>query len=251
MNQWHPGSLVIVLAVRILSEQGLSHRGSGRVLQEPQPSLKGVVNVDLAVSANDDHSAGTVEIVSFRIPALEPGGGDHVHSVSEGLVLLKLYRDVLAELLLELLGSLLDGLLDDVIVLLARADLELGLVESVQTLKHETLEHLLVLALVLGTLGELLLGILEYAVEQLLAGAEDPEPRLVGDGGAGDLLGHGGLLELLLVLDVDGVGLLADELGLFDLELLVGLDLDLAGLLHGLLLDEGRHLAELIVDLGG
>jgi len=42
---------------------------------------------------------------------------------------------------------------------------------------------------------------------------------------------------------------LADELGLFDCELLVGLETDLVGLLHGFLADEGRHLLQLSGDL--
>lgn len=178
-------------------------------------------------------------------------GFHNVHSLRERVVLLDLCRDVLSKLLLVLLGGLLNCLLDNVVVLLARANLQLGLVEGVETFEQKALESLLVLALVLGTFSELLLGLLEYVVEHLLAGAENLESRLVGDSGAGDLLGHGGLLELLLVLGVDGVCLLANKLRLLDLELLVGLDLDLAGLLHGLLLDERRHLAELIVDLFG
>ena len=63
------------------------------------------------------------------------------------------------------------------------------------------------------------------------------------------MLRHAGLLELLLVGRVDGGRLLAHELGLLNCELLVGLEADFVGLLHGLLADEGRHLLELAGDL--
>ena len=42
---------------------------------------------------------------------------------------------------------------------------------------------------------------------------------------------------------------MAHELGLLNCELLVGLEADFVGLLHGLLADEGRHLLELAGDL--
>jgi hypothetical protein len=63
------------------------------------------------------------------------------------------------------------------------------------------------------------------------------------------LLRHGGLLELLLVRGVDGGGFLADELRFLDLELVVGLEADFVGLLHGFLADKGRHLLQLSGDL--
>lgn len=75
------------------------------------------------------------------------------------------------------------------------------------------------------------------------------QARPVGKRGAGDLLGHAGLLEFLLVEQVDSGGFLADELGFLDREFLVGLELDLAGFFKGFLSDEGGHLAEFPRDL--
>lgn len=173
----------------------------------------------------------------------------NVHVITQRVFLINLCRCILADLLLILLDSVVDCLLHDVEVLLPGANLQRWLIHGIETLQEKPLERLLVLALIFSTIRQLLLSVLIYVVQQNLSCREDLEPRLVGDGRTGDLLRHGGLLELLFILAVDGIGLLADKLGLFDLKFLVGLDFDLASLLHGFLLDERRHLAELIVDL--
>lgn len=54
------------------------------------------------------------------------------------------------------------------------------------------------------------------------------------------LLSDFGLLNLLFVLRVDVDSFLADDLGLFDGKLFVGLDLDLASLFNRFLFDEGH-----------
>lgn len=54
------------------------------------------------------------------------------------------------------------------------------------------------------------------------------------------LLSDLGLLDLLFILPVDVDGFLTDDLGLFDGELFVGLDLNLASLLNCFLFDESH-----------
>ena len=78
-----------------------------------------------------------------------------------------------------------------------------------------------------------------------LAGHSGPSAGLVGDGGACDLLGHGGGFELLLVGCVDGGLFLADELGFLNGEFFVRFNFDFFGFFHGFLLDECGHLLEL------
>lgn len=84
-----------------------------------------------------------------------------------------------------------------------------------------------------------------------MTGGKDLYTGFVGGGRAGDLLGHGGLLEFLLVLVIDGSDLLTDELGLFDSKLFVGLELDFTSFLEGFLTNEGGHLLQLGSDLEG
>ena len=59
----HPGSierLVVELAVRVLAEQRLSHGRQSAVLEDLEPGLKRVVDIDLAATTEDDQTTGTV-----------------------------------------------------------------------------------------------------------------------------------------------------------------------------------------------
>lgn len=51
--------LVEELAVGVGPKEGLPHSRQGAVLEQRQPRLEGVVNLDLAVSADDKHTPGT------------------------------------------------------------------------------------------------------------------------------------------------------------------------------------------------
>jgi hypothetical protein len=53
--------LVIETPVRVLSEQCLSHGGEGINLQETQTLLEGVVDLDLALATDNNHTTSTVE----------------------------------------------------------------------------------------------------------------------------------------------------------------------------------------------
>lgn len=77
-----------------------------------------------------------------------------------------------------------------------------------------------------------------------MAGREDAKTGPIGEGGAGDLLGHRGLFELLFIEQVDSGSLLTDKFGFLDGEFLVSFELDFAGFLEGFLADEGGHFAE-------
>lgn len=244
--------LVEELAVRVGTEQSLSHSRQSIVLQQRQPRVKGVVDLDFASSTNDEYTASTVKSSQPKIPcnfimALLKA---FLPSLRQRVLLVQLSLAVITALGLVLLRSLFRRLLHRLKVRLPCSQRQLGLVHGIHALQHKPLERCGILGLILGTLGaQLLARALKDVVEQLLPGGEDLETRLVGDGRPGDLLRHGGLLELLLVGGVDGVGFLADELGFFDGKLFVGLDFDLAGFLGGFLTDESRHLTELLSDL--
>lgn len=161
------------------------------------------------------------------------------------------HSHLFANVLLEFLRRFLASLLRCIKVLLACADRRLVLVQVVQTLEDQSLQHGLVLLLVVGSNGGYLgAGLLEELIQELLATTEYTETGPVGEGGTGNLLRHGGLLELLLVERINGSGLLAHQLRLLDGEFLVGLKLDFAGLLQSFLSDERGHLAELTRNLG-
>lgn len=49
--------LVVELAVGVLAEERLSDSRSSGVLKESQSRIEGVVNLDLAIAANDDDTA--------------------------------------------------------------------------------------------------------------------------------------------------------------------------------------------------
>lgn len=53
-------SLVEEFAIGVLSEQGLSDGGCGGFLQETQSSLQGVVDIDLALSTDDEYTTSTI-----------------------------------------------------------------------------------------------------------------------------------------------------------------------------------------------
>lgn len=58
--------LVVEFAVRVLAKQCLSDCWGGRGLEEIETGLEGVVDVDLAVAANDVHASGP-GLVSTRL----------------------------------------------------------------------------------------------------------------------------------------------------------------------------------------
>ena len=49
--------LVVKLAVRVLAKQSLAHSWQGALSEQVQPSLKCVVQINLAVPPNNDHTA--------------------------------------------------------------------------------------------------------------------------------------------------------------------------------------------------
>ena len=61
--------LVEELAVGVVAEQGLAHRRESAVLKQVQPSLEGVVDIDLAVSADDDDATGAVFVSIVSNPS--------------------------------------------------------------------------------------------------------------------------------------------------------------------------------------
>lgn len=68
VNSWADGTiedLVDELAVRVLPEQSLTHRGSGGVLEELQSGLESVVNLDLSLSANNDDATRTIVMLAI------------------------------------------------------------------------------------------------------------------------------------------------------------------------------------------
>lgn len=58
-SNWKRKCLVIEPPVHVLSEQCLSHGGEGVNLEEAQALLEGVVNLDLALAADNNHTTGT------------------------------------------------------------------------------------------------------------------------------------------------------------------------------------------------
>lgn len=52
--------LIEELAVGVGPEQRLPHSRQGTVLEQRQPRLEGVVDLDLAVPADDEHTSGTI-----------------------------------------------------------------------------------------------------------------------------------------------------------------------------------------------
>lgn len=59
-----PASLVEESAVGVLAKECFSHSRRSRVLEECQPRLKGIIDVDFAVSAGDDDATGPNSQVS-------------------------------------------------------------------------------------------------------------------------------------------------------------------------------------------
>ena len=169
----------------------------------------------------------------------------NVPVISNPLLIVNLGLDVFAHVLLVLFLRVLDGFIHELVVALLTPDDNLLLVQCVHALQDQVLASLLVFALVFGTLAQTAPRLLEKVIEQFLTGRQDAQTGLVGESGLGDLLGHASLLEFLLVLGVDAVGLLAYKVGLFDAELFVGLEVDFACLFHCFLSDEGGHLPQL------
>lgn len=61
MRPFHnPSKLVEELAVGVRSEEGLSHNRQGAVLEQRQPCLEGVIDLDLASSTENQHTASAV-----------------------------------------------------------------------------------------------------------------------------------------------------------------------------------------------
>jgi hypothetical protein len=50
-------ALIVELAVLVLAKQGLAHGWKGALPEQPQPRLECVVEVNLAVAADDDDTA--------------------------------------------------------------------------------------------------------------------------------------------------------------------------------------------------
>lgn len=153
------------------------------------------------------------------------------------------------KVLLVLFSRLLARRLSLVLVGLPHSEAHFSFCKDIQALKNQTLQDLLVVPTLGRSVIELLPGDFKQLVQQRLAGGEHLYASLVGGGGAGDLLGHGGLFELLLILGVNGRDLLTDQLGLFNGELFVGLEMDFASFLERFLANEGRHLLQLGCDL--
>lgn len=68
-NHYYQHRLVEELAVRVGTEKSLSHSRQSIVLQQRQPRVKGVVDLDLAASTNDEYTASTVKSsqVSYNV----------------------------------------------------------------------------------------------------------------------------------------------------------------------------------------
>ena len=78
-----------------------------------------------------------------------------------------------------------------------------------------------------------------------MTGGQHFYAHLVGEGGAGDLLGHGSGFEFFGVEGVDGGGFGADEFGFLDGVFFVGFEADFVGFFVRFLEDEGGHFFEL------